>query len=311
MKRPFELIGSLALVGTSVCWALIPVFLKELTNHVDAFVANGIRYPFAAMLYWPILIWAWKRGRLDRNLLRRAVVPALFSFAGQILWALAPYYLEASLIGFLVKASILWAVAGAMLLFPEERPLMSSPKFYLGLLLAVTGFVALVRADESLEVSTDVVGLCIILACSIFFGLYGVAVRHSLRGVNPALAFGVVAQFVAIGCIVLMFSFGEVADIPGLDATAWALLLGSACIGIGLSHVLYYVSLFRLGAAISTSAHMASPFFTLYLAYLFLGESMSVAQGVAGAVLIVGGLLIVLAQDRVVLVEKEAMRSVP
>lgn len=284
------------MAATVLCWGAMPVFLRELTYYVDAWTANGLRYPFAAILYWPILVAALRAGRLDRRLLLRALVPAFFSFTGQILWALSPYYLPASLMGLLVRASILWALLAAMVLFPDERYLLRSKRFLAGLACASGGVVAISIEQGALGASAGGVGILIVLGCGLFFGLYGVSVRWCLGGVPSLLAFGVVSQYVSAGTISLMLIFGAPAAVPGLPAKAFILLGASSFLGIALSHFTYYVAIHRLGAARSSVAHLGGPFVTILLATLILGERLSAIELAAGAVLLSGLVLVLLAQ---------------
>lgn len=297
-----DLRGTLALLGTVLCWGTIPVLLRSLTEHVDPWTANGLRYPLAAILYWPVLALAWRRGRLDRRLLRRALVPAAFALLGQIFWAMAPYFLEASLIAFLVKSSMVWGLAGALILFPDERPLLKAPRFHAGLLLVVLGFIALTVTrimdgqPDTPAAPVSHVGILIVLACSVFFGLYGVSVRYFLQGVNPLLAFGVVAQYSTLGTVTLMFLLGTPAIVTDLSLNGWALIAGSSILGIGISHTLYYTAIARLGASIASVGELLGPFVTLALAHVVLGESLSPPEYAAGMTMVLGGGLLVAAR---------------
>ena len=75
-----ELSGGLAgiafLFGNILCWSAVPVILRHLSGVVDAWTANGFRYPLAGILYWPILIVAWRSNRLDARVARRCLVPS-------------------------------------------------------------------------------------------------------------------------------------------------------------------------------------------------------------------------------------------
>ena len=57
------------------------------------------------------------------------VVPSLLALVAQVFWALAPYYLPATAIGFFVRLSLLWSLIAAMILFPDERRLLKLPQF--------------------------------------------------------------------------------------------------------------------------------------------------------------------------------------
>ncbi len=197
------------------------MMLRELTGSVDAWTANGVRYPLSALLYWPIL-WAFYRSKLltFRTILLCAV-PAALAFSAQVLWALAPYYLPASAIGFFARLALVWSLLGAMILFSDERKLLSTVGFYVGLLFSVGGFVVLSVSKGLLDTDVTWVGILIITVCSSFFGLYAVAVRWFLRRVHPLLGFGVVCQYVSLGTLVLMFSFGQPSELMQLRASRW------------------------------------------------------------------------------------------
>ena len=139
-----------------------------------------------------------------------------------------------------------------------------------------------------------------------FFGLYGVSVRWCLTGVPSLLAFGVVAQYVAGGVIVLMLIFGDYRAVGALGLGAWGLIAGSSLLGIAVSHVLFYVAIHRLGPSISTSAHLAGPFVTLALANAVFGSSFRLEEWGAGSAMVAGGALLLLAQRAVLRRERGA-----
>ena len=66
-------------------------------------------------------------------------------------------------------------------------------------------------------------------------------------------------------------------------------------------HIFFYVALLRLGASITSSFQMLSPFLTYLVAALYLGESMTGGPWawVSGVVLVIGGLFLLWAQEQV------------
>lgn len=291
-----DLRANLCIAGAILCWASVPVFLRALAHSIDAWTANGLRYPLAAVLYWPILLAAWRSGRLDPGLWRRALIPAGVTFAGQILWALAPYYLEAPLIAFLGQTSVIWGIVGAMVLFPDERTLLRSPRFYAGLVLAALGAASLAISRGVLEGKGARVGVLIMLACGFFFGLYAVSVRRCMRRDSPLLAFGVVAQYVSLGTVGLMLLFAPAAPLARFDLKGWGVMAASSVLGIAVAHVLLYTAVQRLGAALAHGVSLAKPFLTLVLAYLVLGETLTPTQVAAGVAMVAGGAILLSSQ---------------
>jgi drug/metabolite transporter (DMT)-like permease len=290
------MLATLALIGAVLAWSLVPLFLKYFTGYIDSWTANGIRYPVSALFYLPLLIWLWKNGRIHRNLWKLALIPALINIAGQILWALAPYYLNPGLIGFLIRTSTLWGVLGSLLLFPDERGLIRSPLFWSGLTLTLGGFTAMTLGGGSLHTPASLLGIVIVLTCSLFWAGYHLSVRHYLSRISSPTAFAMVACITSACLLGFMFSMGEPRQALDLPASVLLMVIFSGIIGIAVSHVLFYYALKRLGVAISSIVNLGSAFLTALLSYFIFNERLSLVQWIGGIVIFMGGFSAVLAQ---------------
>jgi len=300
-ETPGPLTGGMSgvafLLANLLCWSAVPVLLRYLTGTLDAWTANGVRYPLASILYWPVLIIAWRNGSLDRQTLQRCLVPSILAFGGQVLWALAPYYLPASAISFFMRFSLVFALLGAMMLFPDERRLLRLPLFYVGLVLLVGGFVLMSLSKLQFDSEVTGLGIFIILLCAVFFGFYGVSVRYCLHGIHPLVGFGVVSHFVSLGTLVAMFSWGDTRQLLDVSRQDWGVLVGSAILGIALGHYFLYSAVSRLGAAITSGAQTLIPFPTMLLAGWMLHESMTELEWIAGLTMVVGAAALLVVQN--------------
>jgi drug/metabolite transporter (DMT)-like permease len=259
-----------------------------------------VRYPLSALLYWPVIWAGYRAGRLNVDLLARCSFPGLLALGGQILWALAPYYLPASMLGFFIRMAFVWSLLVAMIVFPDERRLLRSGTFFVGVAFCVGGFLALSWSKVRLDAEVTTPGIVIMLFCSMFFGLYGVAVRGFLRGVHPVLGFGIVSQVVSLGTLILLPLFGRPALLLTLTAGDLTVLISSSVLGVALGHFFMYTSVQRLGATITMGVGATGPFVTVVLARLFLSESMTGDQWSAGITMSGGALALLRAQRRVV-----------
>jgi drug/metabolite transporter (DMT)-like permease len=296
-RSPARFYGIAALLAGIVCWGAVPVLLRHLTGSIDAWTANGFRYPLSAVLYWPILWHARRTGHLRPEVLRRLLVPALLALGAQVLWGLAPYYLSASAIGFYIRFALVWSVLAAVTLFPDERRLLGLPRFYVGMGLCVGGFITLSVAGIQSDADVSVTGVVIMLFCSFFFGLYAVSVRWHLRGMNPLVGFGVVAQYVSVGTLSAMLLWGKPSSLVALSSGDWTALIGSSLLGIAMGHFFLYTAVQRLGAAVTSGVQSITPFLTVAMAFVFLGESMTTAKWVAGIVIVAGAAVLLSAQQ--------------
>ncbi len=240
------------------------------------------------------------RGDLDRQTLRRCIVPSFFAFAGQVLWALAPYHLPAGTIAFFMRFSLVFALSGSMLLFHDERKLLSLPQFYVGLVLLIGGFIWMSVSKIQFDAEVTVAGVVIILLCAVFMGFYAVSVRFFLRGINPLVGFGIVSHYVSVGILMAMFGMGnysQLLDVSRMDALV---MVASSVLGIALGHYFLYSAVSRLGAAVTSGAQTVTPFLTMLLASWLLHESMTSLEWCAGLTMVAGAAVLLYAQNLLV-----------
>jgi drug/metabolite transporter (DMT)-like permease len=290
------------LLGSTLCFGSVPIFLRRLTEYLDPFTVNGVRYLTAALFWLPFVIVLRRRGlregtKVDR-VWRDALIPLIPNLAGQILWAMCPYYVEASVIGFTIRLTFLFTIIFGFLLVAEERRLARSPLFYIGTLFCMGGVLAmyLAKALQSQEASAFGVGLVAVTAMC--FGAYSVTVRRWLSHYPARLSFGVVSLYTSAGLLVVMFFFGDYGNLAALPGKGWAWLLVSAMLGIAFSHVFVYKAVHSIGPIVSSGMLMATPFVTYLGASIFLDEQMASAQFLGGLMVVIGGGLLVVTKAR-------------
>ena len=158
--------------------------LKYLEPYITGWESNAVRYPFASMLWAGPLYYFWRKGRVPRSVWKWALLPAGVNVFAQGLWAWLPYFNDASVIGFLARTSVVFAITGGLILFPDERPIMKSPMFWIGVVLCAGGFLIMNAVGANLSSGDSLFGPMLVLICGMFYGLYGVSVRYSMHGVR-------------------------------------------------------------------------------------------------------------------------------
>jgi len=261
----------------------------------DGYTTNLVRYPISTVVYVPLIVLAVRRGGLGRFWVT-ALVPAVVNVIGQTLFAWGPYYVSAGMMAFLVRISIVWSILGAFWLFPDERPLARSGRFWVGAGLAIAGF-ALMSGVGLTRGQFGAVGVVIVLLCSVFWGLYDVSVRYTMGRLHPLVVFGVIGNYSSLG-LILLAPLGQPASVRALSGVDLALLIASAFIGITAAHGMYYVALQRLGVAVSALTLMLTPFISLLSAWLFLGEQFSLLEWAGGIVLLAGATIALRSRQR-------------
>jgi drug/metabolite transporter (DMT)-like permease len=299
ITKKFDWTATVSLLVTIVSWSTVPLFLKFFTNYIDAWTANGIRYPFAALILLPWVVRFYRTGELTTRVLRQAILPASANLCGQVLWAWAPYFVDPGLLAFTVRLSAVWSVLGSFILFADERALIQSRRFWVGLVLSLFGFIFMITAGKTLPSGAKLTGILISLLCSIFSALYALAVRRNMQEFDSRLSFGVISLYTGIGTFGLMLFVGDYPAVFSLPPLLIFMILISSIIGIAIAHVFYYTAVKRIGVAIASSFNLISAFLTAVFSWFLFHEILTVVQWAAGGLLISGALLLLWAQEKV------------
>lgn len=287
--------GGIYIVLTLVAWSAVPLFLKYFTDYIDGWTANGWRYGVAAFFWLPVLLVGWMRGRLPRGLWRAAIVPSVVNCIGQSCFAWAPYYIDPALLTFMLRFQVIFVAFGAFMLFPSERRILRSPHYWCAVVVVFAGSLGAGLLGAELPRGATALGIILAVAAGLFFAGYSLSVRYYMNGVRPVVAFAAISQYTAAGLIAIMLVAGERRGLAVVTLTQvqWAMLLGSALVGIAFAHVFYYTAIGRLGVVVSAGVILLQPFLTGAGSYFMFGERLTVAQWVAG-VLAVGGAIVML-----------------
>ena len=304
--------GALVVTLTLVGWSSVPLFLRYFADHIDAWTSNGWRYGFSALLWAPLLVVGALRGRLPAGLWRAAIVPSIVNSIGQVTFVWAHYRIDPGLLSFGLRSQILFAAVGAYLMFASERRVIRSPMYLLGMVAVLVGTAGAVMKGRHPFSGAEAEGIVLALTSGALFAGYALAVRRYMSKFGAIVAFAAISQYTAAAMVVLMLLLGrhgglEVVEMSSRDI---ALLLISAVIGIALGHVFYYMSIARLGVAVSSGVLQLHPFGVGVASYYVFNEVLTRAQWISGGAAVLGALMMVSVQGRIARrVEKAAARE--
>jgi drug/metabolite transporter (DMT)-like permease len=294
-------------VVTLVGWSSVPLFLKHFSTAIDAWTSNGWRYGFSALIWAPVVIIGAWLGRLPKNIWRAALVPSLFNATGQVAFTWAHYKIDPGLLTFGLRTQIVFVTIGAALLFVAERRIIRAPGFLLGLFLVAGGTAGTIALGKGLGEQATALGISLAIASGLLFACYALSVRYFMRGMNSIVAFAAISQYTAAAMVALMLILGKEAGAAALDLPQdqFLLLLLSAVIGIALGHVFYYMSINRLGVAVSSGVIQLQPFLVAAASFFLFQERLTQWQWLSGMVAIVGAATILTVQHRLRYVKEE------
>jgi len=294
-------------VAAMLCFSSVPVFLRHLTGYLDCWTVNALRYATAAAFWLPFVVLLSRRARARpqahprRSIWLAALVPALPNTLGQVGWAVCPYYVDATTIGFVIRVAFLFTVLLGFAFIPAERRLARRPLFYLGAGGTAAG-VFLMYAERLLaggvRDGAEATGLVILVATAAAWGAYAVSVRRFLAGYPLRLAFGVISLYTTLPLVALMLLLGRGGALASLPLREAVLLVGSGVTGIALGHVFYHRAIHGIGPVVCSGVTMVGPFVTYALAAAFLAEAMTPLQLFGGLTVVAGGLILLKAKGQ-------------
>ncbi len=266
----------------STSWVLIKYALVEIPPLTFA----GLRYTLAFLFLLPAL---WQHRRVIRATTpqqrRRLALLGLIYYAltqGAQFFALQ--YLEAITLSMVLNfASVLVALFGIFALREIPAPLQ-----WIGLFTFIVGvlihfFPLSLSGDRALGFVLAGITGCANAAAS----LLGRAVNRD-RVLPPVV---VTATSMGVGAVLLLGIGWATQGLPRISPTGWLIVVWLAAVNTALAFTLWNNSLRRLSAVESSTINNTMLIQIALLAWLFLGESLTLREGI-GLALTAGGIFV-------------------
>ncbi len=292
-------LAALSCLGTLICWSSAPLFIKYLTDYLDLWTQNLLRYGAACLFWLPFLLVAARAGRLPKAVWKRALLPFIPNIIMQNLWAATFYYINPGFASLLATTAFLWVIILSVVFFADERRLLGSRLFRLSIILSVVGLAGVMLFHPAFAQSYTIIGIAIILLYGFIWGFYAIAVKVAFRDIDSRIGFSVVSIYTVIALFILTLFIGQPHKCLDMPVAGWTAAVVSGVVAIALGHVSYYVSIRRLGATIPSLVQLAQPFVVVVISYFVFSESLNVLQMVSGVVLVTGSAMAILAEKDV------------
>lgn len=295
--RKVYVTATFACLGSLAFWSLGPIFIKYLTGYLDSWTQNLLRYSVACLFWLPFLVFSAKTKRLDHRVWRRAIIPAMANIVMQSLWAAAFYYIGPAFMVLQTKMNIIWIAGFSLIFFPEERALVRSIRFWIGLTLSVVGLIGVMYNEVELAESGIITGIVIAQTAAFMWGVYTISVKIAFKDIDSRSGFSVISIYTVAGLAVVALLFGNAETAAQIGAWQWVYVIISGITAIALAHTLYYAAMRRIGATIPALVVLAQPFIVLAISHIIFGESMNIFQLFFGVILLTGSALAIWAQQ--------------
>ncbi len=262
-------------------WA--PIFGKLAYNaRVTPSTLVAGRTVLAAALLWLFYLLFWRRYiMVTRHEFAGCVAVGLANGIGSLFYYAALARIDASLVTVINQASLLWVV---VFLAASGQPL--SRFTAISVVLAGCGIGLITQAREGATV--DVLGIMFMLVSSATYGWHLVLGQWVIADTPPpSVALYVVTTMAAVVGVARAIT-GE--PLEPISMAGWNAMAGLGVV-MALSRLFMFVGLGRLGGIQTALLGLSEPFVTLLVAFVRLGERLTLWQWTGGALLITAGLL--------------------
>ena len=278
----------LAAVGFSAKAILVKL---AYVDHVDAVTLLALRMVFAAPFFLVVAIWLRRKHAAPLDMHDRLLVVGL----GLIGYYLSSYldflglqYISAGLERLILFLYPTMTVVLAALLYKRaigRRVIAAMVLSYAGIALVFLHDVGLNQGSAVL------IGSSLVFASTLSYSIYLVGAGHAIARIG-AMRFTAYASLVASAACVLQFLLTRPLSALHLPLYVYKLSIAMAIFSTVLPVFLLSFAIKRIGSGNTSLIGSIGPVSTIYMAYLFLGESVSMLQ-IAGSALVLAGVLII------------------
>lgn len=281
MKKPSPRLALSALILGACAIGFSPIFvrLSPLGPVSTAFYRVALALPLLAL--WAFLESRRNHEKMHIPLNRPLIVAGLFFVGDLVLWHLSLQFTNVANSTLFANFAPIFVVIGAWVLW-RDRP---TSTFTIGLILSLTGAVLVVGVSFEAGLQ-QVWGDALAIATAVFYGGYILSVkvaRGQFRTANVMLVSSLVTTIVLLPVAWLVEG-----RLWHEEWQGWGILILLAWFSHTAGQGLIAFALAHLAAGFSSVSLLVQPMVAGLLAWIILGESLSVTQALGGLVLLAG-----------------------
>ena len=284
------LIGYLAVLFAAVLFGSVFSLAKVPLATIDPLALTAVVYTISGLSLIPFAKASFAFERRDDYF----YVLIVTIFGGVLAPVLLMYGLEetaASTAAILTNGEIVFTIALSSVFFGEK------PHGRVGLFAVILVVIGLfIATTEDLKALESIVqlktGNIMILAAMFMWAIDNNVSRRLTSRASPAKIAMVKSLAGGLVLIAIALALGKGSIIVGIKYDMWILIVGMSIAGFGGALLLFLEGIKRIGTVRTMSMFSLTPVFGIVIAALALGESITVFQGIATALIILGIILI-------------------
>jgi drug/metabolite transporter (DMT)-like permease len=284
------LVGYLAVLFAAVLFGSVFSLAKVPLATIDPLALTAVVYTISGLSLIPFAKASFAFERRDDYF----YVLIVTIFGGVLAPVLLMYGLEetaASTAAILTNGEIVFTIALSSIFFGEK------PHGRVGLFAVILVVIGLfIATTEDLKALESIVqlktGNIMILAAMFMWAIDNNVSRRLTSRASPAKIAMVKSLAGGLVLIAIALALGKGSIIVGIKYDMWILIVGMSIAGFGGALLLFLEGIKRIGTVRTMSMFSLTPVFGIVIAALALGESITVFQGIATALIILGIILI-------------------
>jgi drug/metabolite transporter (DMT)-like permease len=245
-------------------------------------VTGFYRMAIAATLLTPFAVYRlYKRKTINRKNFYIPIAGGIFSGLDLGIWTIALGYTTAANATILGNTAPLWVALGATVFFRER--LMK--RFWVGMLLAMSGATLIIGADFLLHPSLGL-GDTIAIVTGMFYAGYYLTTELGRRTIDAVTYIWVVFVSASVTLLFLNLLLGN--PLTGYDQKTIAVFFATAIISQLIGYLMSSYSLGHLPASVVSVTMIGQPIITAIIAVPLLGEMPVPSQIIGGFIALAG-----------------------
>ena len=263
--------------------------IRMLRTDFDVFTQSFFRYAAASVFLFAVGLITTRQKILDaaRNI-RILMVPALIMAVHQIFFTAGIFMTSAIVSTLMARLNAIIIPVLSYIIYEDERRVVGSRNFLLGAFLALLGVAGVILSRNGREVDGFNLGAFFIVMGTTCWSIYVVYAKKLVRSMEPLVIISYVSLLSTLFFLPMVFILGDISKIARVSMETQGLLFGSGILGVGIGNVFYYRAIRYLGTSIPAIFFLLMPLSVGIIAFLVLGETLTAAQIIFGAVLVCG-----------------------
>jgi drug/metabolite transporter (DMT)-like permease len=287
LQKRDAIIGYISVLFAAAMFGSVFTIAKVPLASIDPLVLSAIVYTVSGLSLIP---FAKASFRLDTraDYIWLAVISLLGAVAAPTLLLYGLEQTEASDASILTNGEVIFTVILSAAFFGEK------PKGKIGVFAIVLVIAGLLIATTELKPSETILqfnaGNLMILGSMMFWAVDNNLSRRLTTRVQPAKIAMVKSLTGGLILFGVAIALGRWTAFATIQADLWLIIVGMSVSGFGGALLLFLQGIKRIGTVKTMSIFSLTPIFGIVIAAIVLGESITILQGVATAI-IIGGIL--------------------